>query len=429
VGWSRNLAKRIEDHYFHDEYVVRVSRRMVSIDHERCVECGFCENVNVCHGGGRCIGCLACYYACPYEAKVLRLEEAECRLVKIIVDGVEYSVPDGVSVKEALEGVGIVFGRPGSRGLTAPCGLGGCWACAVLIDGNLERTCITPVRGGMRVELDVEDVEPLRIVHGPQPHRVGGKATPWWEVNGVRYVEAAIWLAGCNLRCPQCQNYHVTYDNSTRPMTPLEAARRLTECRKSYNTSGLAVSGGEPTLNRRWLIEFFKILKGMNPGARLHLDSNGTILTKDYVDELVEAGCNNIGIEPKAIRLETYMMITGIRDEELARMYLENSWDILKYIISSYSDRVYVGAGFAYNPEWMSLEEVAEIGDRIASIDPGLQVTVLDYFPAFRRRDLRRPTVSMMLDVKKVLEERGLKTVIVQTSMGHFGPGRRGAPY
>jgi pyruvate formate lyase activating enzyme len=152
-------------------------------------------------------------------------------------------------------------------------------------------------------------------------------------------------------------------------------------------------------------------------------------LTKDYVDELVEAGCNNIGIEPKAIRLETYMMITGIRDEELARMYLENSWDILKYIISSYSDRVYVGAGFAYNPEWMSLEEVAEIGDRIASIDPGLQVTVLDYFPAFRRRDLRRPTVSMMLDVKKVLEERGLKTVIVQTSMGHFGPGRRGAPY
>jgi pyruvate formate lyase activating enzyme len=54
---------------------------------------------------------------------------------------------------------------------------------------------------------------------------------------------------------------------------------------------------------------------------------------------------------------------------------------------------------------------------------------VLDYFPAFRRRDLRRPTMNMMLEVKKVLEERGLKAVIVQTSMGHFGPGRRGAPY
>jgi len=409
--------------------VVKVSRRIVTINRERCVKCGFCESVSICHGGGKCIGCLACYYACPYEARVLRLEEVECGLIKITVDGVEYAVPEGFSVKEALEAIGIKFVEPGSKGLTAPCGLGGCWACAVLIDGGLERACITPVKYGMRVELDVEGVEPLRIVHGPQPHRVGGKATPWWEVDGVRYVEAAIWLAGCNLRCPQCQNYHVTYDNSSRPMTPLEAARRLTVCRKVYGTSGLAVSGGEPTLNRRWLIEFFRCLRNMNPGARLHLDSNGTILTRSYVDELVEAGCNNIGIEPKAIRLETYMGITGIRDEELAKRYLENSWNILEYVVSSYSDRVYVGAGFAYNPAWMSLEEVAEIGDRIASIDPRLQVTVLDYFPIFRRRDIRRPTVSMMLEVKRVLEERGLRTVIVQTSVGHFGPGGRATPY
>ncbi|MEM4718689.1 MAG: hypothetical protein QW330_01340, partial [Nitrososphaerota archaeon] len=110
---------------------------------------------------------------------------------------------------------------------------------------------------------------------------------------------------------------------------------------------------------------------------------------------------------------------------ELAKRLLENSWSILEYLVSSYSDRVYIGAGFAYNPAWMTLEEVAEIGDRIASIDPDLQVTVLDYFPAFRRRDIRRPTASMMLEVKKVLEERGLKTVIVQTGIGHIGPGDR----
>jgi pyruvate formate lyase activating enzyme len=30
--------------------------------------------------------------------------------------------------------------------------------------------------------------------------------------------------------------------------------------------------------------------------------------------------------------------------------------------------------------------------------------------------------VEEMLKVKKILEERGLKTVIVQTSIGHFGP-------
>ena len=404
-------------------------KKIVVVDESRCVGCGFCEQTSVCKSPGNCVGCLACYYACPYEARILVEKEVEEKLVKIHVDGVEYVVPGGISVKEALERAGIRFAEPGSRGLTAPCGLGGCWACAALIDGELERTCITPVKDGMRISLDVDEVEPRRIIHGPDPHRVGGKATPWWEVDGFSYVEAAIWAAGCNLRCPQCQNYGVTYDNVGRAVSPREAAERLTECRLVYDTRGIAVSGGEPTLNRRWLVKLFEELRGMNPGVRLHLDSNGTVLTPEYVDELVEAGCDNIGVEPKAGRLETYMTITGINDEETARKYFENAWRILEYLVSSHSGRVYVGAGFAYNPAWMSLEEVAEIGDKVASIDPELQVTVLDYFPTFRRRHIRRPSVSEMLRVKEVLEERGLKTVIVQTKAGHIGPGNRAARY
>ena len=408
---------------------MKLRRRVVVVDEDRCVRCGFCESVSVCRSAEECVGCLACYYACPHEARVVRVEEVECKLLDIYVDGVRYRIPSRLTVMEALKRIGVSFAPPGSRGLTAPCRLGGCWACAVIIDGELERTCITPVRDGMRISLEVEKATPLRIVHGPQPHRVGGKATPWWEVDGLGYVESAIWVAGCNLRCPQCQNYHITYDNSSRPMTPAEAARKLTECGMIYGTRGLAISGGEPTLNRRWLVEFFRELRRLNPEARLHLDSNGTILSKDYVDELVEAGCNNIGIEPKAGRLETYMRITGLNDREEAERFFENSWRILEYVASNYSGKVYVGAGFAYNPEWMSLEEVAEIGDRVASIDPTLQVTVLDYFPAFRRRRLRRPTPREMLEVKKVLEGRGLKTVIVQTSIGHIGPGDRMVNY
>lgn len=403
-------------------------RTVVEVDEESCRNCRFCIDVNKCMSLDQCVGCLSCYWSCPHNARKTKILELEEKHVNIWVEDMKYLAPYPSILKGALESIGVRFGEPGSRGLSTPCNLGGCWACSVIVDGKLERTCITPVREGMKIELDVEKVDPLRIVHGPQPHSVGGKGTPWWEV-GVGYVEAAIWVGGCNLRCPQCQNYHVTYDNVTEPVTPREAARKITLCSRRYGAKGIAISGGEPTLNRRWLIEFFREARRLNPGKRLHLDSNGTIITEEYVDELFEAGCNNIGIEPKASRLETYMKITGISDKELARKYLENSWNIIKYILDHYYGEIYLGVGFAYNKEWMTLEEVEEIGDKIVSIDRDLQVTVLDYFPSFRRRTIERPTVEEMLDVKKKLEESGLRTVIVQTSLGHFGPAQKSRTY
>ena len=399
----------------------------VKVDYEKCAHCGFCVHVNTCYSPGLCVGCLSCYYACPYEARVLvetPLESGD--YVRIYVDNVEYKVPRRLTVAKALEVLGYKLHPPGSRGPSLACGTGGCWACAVVVDGSLERACVTPVIDGMRIELSTENYTPLRIVHGPEPHLVGGKATPWWEVDYVNYVEAAVWVAGCNLRCPQCQNYHVTYDNSTPPMTPEEAAKLVVHVHREYGTRGVAISGGEPTINRKWLVEFFReVSKRVNSKTRRHLDSNGTVLTRDYVDELVEAGCNNIGVEPKCVRVETYTRITGINNRDLAERYLETAWRAVEYIYTYHRDRVYLGVGLVYNRDLVTLEEIAEAGERIASIDTSIQVTVLDYFPAFRRKWLKRPTVDEMLRVKRVLEDCGLKTVIVQTSAGHVGPGSR----
>ena len=409
------------------EYTIR--KYIVRINPLKCRKCGFCTQVNTCKSPNNCIGCLSCYYACPYSARTIREEEVTAKPVKIYVDGVEYIVPEGISVAEALTKIGFKYGKPWSKKPSLPCRTGGCWSCMLIINGSPERTCITPVRNGMQISTNVEKLEPLRIVHGPQPHIVGGKATPWWEVDYSSYVEAAIWVAGCNLRCPQCQNYMVTYDNTSKPLTPREAAEKLVVCHKIYSTRGVAISGGEPTINRRWLIEFFKELtRRLKPKVRKHLDSNGTILTPDYIDELVEAGCNNIGVEPKCVNPETYMKITGVEDREKAIQYLQTAWKAVEYINENYSDKVYLGVGLVYNPKLVTLDEIAEAGRKIASINPKIQVTVLDYFPAFRRKDIPRPTVKEMLKVKKILEDQGLRTVIVQTQIGHIGPGNHRKP-
>ncbi|MEM2539330.1 MAG: radical SAM protein, partial [Candidatus Bathyarchaeia archaeon] len=114
--------------------------------------------------------------------------------------------------------------------------------------------------------------------------------------------------------------------------------------------------------------------------------------------------------------------ISGIRDESLAERYLKTSWEAVKYLADKYKDRVYIGVGVPYNSAFMTFDELFEIGEKIASIDPTLQVCVLDYFPAFRRREIKRPSYREMLKVKEILNSVGLKYVIVQTSIGHVGP-------
>jgi pyruvate formate lyase activating enzyme len=348
-------------------------------------------------------------------------------LMIIRIDNKKFHITGTPTVKQALEDAGYkssVFSYEGN--FQAPCMLGGCYACVVLMNKNSVRSCITRVEQDCEISTQLPpDHTPLRIIHGPEPHPVGGKATPWWLKSKTGYIEVAIWTAGCNLRCPQCQNYHVTYDKTSKPISPQQAAEIVTHARRQFKVDRMAISGGEPTLNRPWLIQFFRHLKTLNPdeNARLHLDSNGTILTRDYIDELIlDAEITDIGIEPKGIKVPTFMKITGILDRKLASRYLDVAWDAIEYVVSQYKNKVFLGVGLPYNKALIDQDEVREFGRRLATIDPEAQLCVLDYFPAFKRNDIQRPSPAEMLEVKKILNATGLKTVIVQTSAGHVGP-------
>ncbi len=406
-------------------------------DLKRCVKCGFCEEHFICPGIDRpeinrledlCINCSVCFIACPYSA-VDRVEDFSTRKeIRIFVDGEQHIVPERITVKRALEILGVKFGRLlREADLIAPCETGGCFACALLIDGELKPACVTSVHEGMMVSLAFpKDLKPLRRVSGFMPHSVGGVGTPWWvKKSGSYYVEVACFAHGCNLRCPQCQNYSVTYDNVAKPLTPYEAAAILTSYRRKYRVDRMAISGGEPTLNRPWLIQFFKELKRLNEDeyARLHLDTNATYLTPNYVDELVEAGVTDIGPDLKGLKVETFMKITGILDLELAKRYSENAWNITKYMIDKYyPEKLFVGVGIPYNPFFMTLDELSQIGEKIALINPNVQVCLLDYFPTFRRWNIERPSVGQMKLARKSLLDAGLRVVLAQTRIGHLGP-------
>lgn len=108
----------------------------------------------------------------------------------------------------------------------------------------------------------------------------------------------------------------------------------------------------------------------LNPDekARIHVDTNGSLLTEDYMDELAAAGMTDAGIDLKGIRPGTFQRITGVEDGERAEFYLENAWNAMKYLLENYPE-VFVGMGIPYNKALISREELLEIGEKISGIN------------------------------------------------------------
>ena len=74
----------------------------------------------------------------------------------ITINGTVAEVPDGISVAAAIAHAGQPFRRSVGGLRRAPfCGMGVCFECSVRIDGVAhQRSCMLPVREGMRVDTD-----------------------------------------------------------------------------------------------------------------------------------------------------------------------------------------------------------------------------------------------------------------------------------
>ncbi len=217
---------------------------------EDCTNCYFCQFMINCNQK-ECTGCGQCIVACPNNARVMQKVERN-KQINLTVDGKNVVVPEQITILKALETLGYtVSHHPEQSGqIFAPCKIGGCGACSVLVNGSLKPSCITRVEAGMEISTEPAQIiahEPIRLANNFEAYQGGIIGAP--EIRTQQVTEFTFFTQGCNLRCPACHNWNITCSTTGRYLTPRRAAIIMENGRKYCGVSKVAVSGGEATLN------------------------------------------------------------------------------------------------------------------------------------------------------------------------------------
>ncbi len=156
---------------------------------------------------------------------------------------------------------------------------------------------------------------------------------------GIRMV---VFLQGCNLKCLYCHNPDTIALQGGTEHHIDELVHRA-ENMKTYfgKLGGVTVSGGEPLLQSKALIPFFKALK--ENGIHTNVDTNGSVLTSATL-ELLDNYTDLIMVDIKHTNEQGYRQITGAQGFDLAEKLIQHreksgkvAW--LRYVlIPGYTD-------------------------------------------------------------------------------------------
>lgn len=155
---------------------------------------------------------------------------------------------------------------------------------------------------------------------------------------GVRFV---VFMQGCALKCKYCQNRDTWNLKGGTTYSSDEIVDKILRY-KNYimPNGGVTISGGEPLLQTKFLIELFTKLKKYN--IHTCIDTSGSVVLTDEIKELIDL-TDLFLLDIKCINDEKAINLTGVSNKkelEFAR-YLSNinkpMW-IRQVLVPGYTD-------------------------------------------------------------------------------------------
>lgn len=157
---------------------------------------------------------------------------------------------------------------------------------------------------------------------------------------GIRFI---IFMQGCSLKCKYCHNRDTWDIHSGTPYTSNELLEKILRYKNYFLSSGggVTISGGEPLLQCKFLIELFTLLK--NENIHTAIDTSGNVDLTDDMKKLIDL-TDLFLLDIKCINDEICKELTGVSNKkELAfAKYLSNIkkpiW-IRQVIVPTITDR------------------------------------------------------------------------------------------
>ncbi|MGJ5640802.1 pyruvate formate-lyase-activating protein [Formosa sp. S-31] len=151
------------------------------------------------------------------------------------------------------------------------------------------------------------------ITHTLQVHSLESFGTH--DGPGIRFV---IFLQGCKLKCQYCHNPDTidTHGGTTYEIETL--VDRAVKMKPYFGTTGgVTVSGGEPLLQAKALIPFFKRLK--EEGIHTNIDTNGRIL--NHFTETLHDYADLVMLDIKHMTEEGFQKLVAAKNKEISFNY------------------------------------------------------------------------------------------------------------
>ena len=214
--------------------------------------------------------------------------------------------------------------------------------------------------------------------------------------NGFRYVpfitlslsepEPRIWitLSGCNFKCKGC--FSIARDTIGEPMTVDGLINWVKKSSRAYNGNTLlqdaVITGGEPTLDKDFLLDLVLKLKRSVGVKHITLSTNGYLLDRKYVMELKDAGLDGVKLDIKAYANSIHQWYTSMSNRPVLKAARYLSESKLDFRVETVLMQGIV-----------DVEEIERIASFLARIDSGIKYKVVKFAPGEAREKVaRRPS-------------------------------------